>query len=201
VAVLQASLFGAGEPTVDPGASFERIDLDAGSWLDVSRAWLRGADTLFAALADMVEWTQGRRHMYDKVVDDPRLSHWYRAGDELPHPALATVRRELGRRYDVELGAVGLNYYRDGRDSVAPHADRELRELDDTLVAIVTLGAPRPFLIRHQAGGPSIDVHPASGDLLVMGGMCQRLYTHGVPKVRHAGPRISVSMRWRRDSE
>jgi alkylated DNA repair dioxygenase AlkB len=137
--------------------------------------------------------------MYDKVVDDPRLSCWFRARDALPHPMLATIRSELGRRYDVTFGSVGLNYYRDGRDSVAPHADRELRELDDTLVCIVTLGSPRPFLVRHQAGGPSIDVHPASGDLLVMGGQCQRTHEHGVPKVRHAGPRISVSYRWRRE--
>src|SRR6478672_9355283 len=120
---LQSSLFGVGEPAIDPDASFERTDLDGDSWLDVSRHWLLGADTLFADLVDTVEWTQGRRRMYDKVVDDPRLSHWYRASDELPHPALDVIRTELGDRYHAEFGSVGLNYYRDGRDSVAAHAD------------------------------------------------------------------------------
>ena len=94
---------------------------------------------------------------------------------------------------------MGLNYYRDGRDSVAPHADRELRDLDDTLVAILTLGAARPFLLRPQGGGPAIDLHPASGDLLVMGGACQATWEHAVPKVAAgAGPRISASIRWAR---
>ena len=94
---------------------------------------------------------------------------------------------------------MGLNYYRDGADSVAFHADQELRHLDDTLVAIVTLGAARPFLLRPQGGGRSIDLHPGSGDLLVMGGACQAKWEHGVPKVAAgAGPRISASIRWAR---
>jgi hypothetical protein len=101
----------------------------------------------------------------------------------------------LSVRYGVTLSGPALNYYRDGRDSVAPHADRELRDLDDTIVAILTLGARRPFLLRPRAGGPSIDVAPASGDLLVMGGRCQREWQHAVPKVRRAGPRISASWR------
>ena len=101
----------------------------------------------------------------------------------LPDEALAWFRVAVGRHYGVRFGAVGLNYYRDGADSVAFHADRELRLLDDTLVAIVTLGAARPFLLRPQGGGRSIDIHPASGDLLVMGGACQATWEHGVPKV------------------
>ena len=99
------------------------------------------------------------------------------------------MRVAVGRHYRVRFGAVGLNYYRDGRDSVAFHNDQELRHLDDTLVAIVTFGAARPFLLRPVGGGRSIDVHPASGDLLVMGGSCQAAWEHGVPKVAAgAGP-------------
>jgi alkylated DNA repair dioxygenase AlkB len=98
----------------------------------------------------------------------------------------------------VRFGSVGLNYYRDGNDSVAWHADRELRELDETLIAIVTLGSRRPFLLRPKGGGKSINIAPGSGDLLVMGGRCQMNWEHNVPKVRHAGPRISCSWRWRR---
>jgi len=89
-----------------------------------------------------------------------------------------------------------LNYYRDGRDSVAPHRDRELRKLDETLIAIVTLGARRPFLVRPRGGGRSRNIAPAGGDLLVMGGACQRGWEHAVPKVVNAGPRISVTWRW-----
>ena len=113
-----------------------------------------------------------------------------------PIPRLHHLRAALQQHYGVKLGGVGLNYYRDGHDSVAPHRDRELRQLDDTIVAIVTLGAKRPFLVRRHGGGPSIDISPASGDLLVMGGACQQHYEHGVPKVAHAGPRISASYRW-----
>ena len=106
------------------------------------------------------------------------------------------MRAALEAHYDVPLGGIGLNYYRDGRDSVAPHRDRELRHLDDTLIAIVTLGARRPFLIRPRGGGKSRDISPASGDLLVMGGRTQVGWEHGVPKVKTAEPRISVTWRW-----
>jgi alkylated DNA repair dioxygenase AlkB len=139
--------------------------------------------------------------MYDRTVDDPRLSHWYRAGDAPPHDVLSHVRTALERRYGVTLGSVGLNYYRDGSDSVAFHRDRELRALDDTLVAIVTLGARRPFLVRPVGGGRSRDFAPASGDLLVMGGACQQRWEHGVPKVAHAGPRLSMTWRHARDPD
>jgi alkylated DNA repair dioxygenase AlkB len=137
--------------------------------------------------------------MYERMVDEPRLSRWYRASDPLPDEALAWFRVAVGRRYRVSFGAVGLNYYRGGTDSVAYHADRELRHLDDTLVAILTLGATRAFLIRPVGGGPSIDLHPGSGDLLVMGGTCQERWEHAVPKVAAgAGPRVSASIRWAR---
>jgi alkylated DNA repair dioxygenase AlkB len=195
VTALQRSLFGEGQPAVVPDSAFERIELGGQSWVDVSRGFLRGGDELFHLLAGDVEWKQGKRWMYDRMVDDPRLSRWY-TGEPFPHPALVEAKQDLQQRYRVPLGGVGLNYYRDGRDSVAFHRDRELRHLDDTLVAIVTLGAKRPFLIRPRAGGPSIDVSPGSGDLLVMGGRCQVDWEHGVPKAARAGPRISASYRW-----
>lgn len=194
---LQRSLFGSGEPTIDPAAPVDRRALDRTSWVDVVRGYLLGADTLFDVLVEQVPWRQGRRWMYERVVDDPRLSHWVRRDQPRPHPVLDAVGRDLGARYGVTFGSVGLNYYRDGLDSVAPHRDRELRDLaDDALVAIVTLGARRPFLIRPHGGGSSIDVSPGSGDLLVMGGRCQVDFEHGVPKVKRAGPRISLSYRW-----
>ena len=194
--MYQTSLLGAGDPVVDPTVSFERLHLDDQSWVDVAQGWLHGADTLLDALIETVDWQRHRRWMYERMVDDPRLSRWFTADEPLPHGALAPVRSALEAHYDVALGGLGLNYYRDGRDSVAPHRDRELRHLDDTLIAIVTLGARRPFLIRPRGGGKSRDISPASGDLLVMGGRTQVNWEHGVPKVKRAGPRISVTWRW-----
>jgi alkylated DNA repair dioxygenase AlkB len=196
VTAYQTSLLGAGDPAVDPAVPFERLQLDDQSWVDVARGWLHGADTLLDALIERVDWQQHRRWMYERMVDDPRLSRWFSADETLPHPALEPVRSALAEHYDVPLGGLGLNYYRDGRDSVAPHRDRELRHLDDTLIAIVTLGARRPFLIRPRGGGKSRDISPASGDLLVMGGRTQVNWEHGVPKVKSAGPRISATWRW-----
>jgi alkylated DNA repair dioxygenase AlkB len=196
VEALQGTFLGASAPSVQSDAAVERVQFDATAWIDVARGWLRGADTLLEALVATVPWRQGRRKMYDRVLDDPRLSRWYNAEDPLPDPALDAIRASLAARYRVRFGAVGLNYYRDGRDSVAFHRDRELRHLDTTLVAIVTLGAARPFLVRPRGGGRSHDVRPASGDLLVMGGRVQADWEHSVPKVARAGPRVSVSLRW-----
>jgi len=135
--------------------------------------------------------------MYDRMLDEPRLTRWFRAGETLLDPALREFRTAAGGHYGVRFGALGLNFYRNGSDSVAFHADRELRHLEDTLVAILTLGAARPFLLRPAGGGCSIDLHPASGDLLVMGGCTQLHWEHAVPKTaRAAGPRISASIRW-----
>jgi alkylated DNA repair dioxygenase AlkB len=195
----QTSLFASGPPALCLDPNFERIDLGGGAWVDVARDWLGGADELCMRLIEGVDWRHHRRWMYDRMVDEPRLSRWYDATEALPEEALAWFRMAVGRRYGVRFGAVGLNFYRDGNDSVASHSDRELRHLDDTLVAILTLGAARPFLLRRQGGGPSIDLHPASGDLLVMGGTCQATWEHAVPKVAAgAGPRISASIRWAR---
>jgi alkylated DNA repair dioxygenase AlkB len=193
---LQGTLLGAEGPTIDDSVTVTRLELDDTSWVDLGRAWLRGADTLLDALVATVPWRQGRRHMYGRMVDDPRLSRWYPESEELPHPALAQIRAALSARYGVPFASGGLNYYRDGRDSVAPHRDRELRDVDDSRVAIVTLGAARPFLIRPRNGGRSRDVRPGSGDLLVMGGHTQADWEHAVPKVRSAGPRVSISLRW-----
>lgn len=194
----QRTLLGTGEPDIVASEPFTRVQLDDRSWVDLARGWLAGSDSLLDVLVEAVDWHQGRRWMYDRMVDDPRLSRWYPVGEPVPHPAFDAIRAALEARYGVELGTVGLNYYRDGRDSVAPHRDRELRELDETIVAIVTLGAKRPFLVRPRGGGKSRDLSPASGDLLVMGGRTQMDWEHAVPKVAHAGPRVSATWRWSR---
>jgi alkylated DNA repair dioxygenase AlkB len=196
VGPLQGTLLGAEAPAVDGSARPDRRALGATSWVSVTRGWLRGADTLLGVLAATDGWHQGRRRMYDRILDEPRLSRSFAPTDALPHPVMQEVRDVLSRRLGVPLSGVFLNYYRDGRDSVAWHGDRELRHLDDTRVAIVTLGAARPFLLRPHGGGAAHDLRPGSGDLIVMGGSCQRDWEHAVPKVARVGPRISLSMRW-----
>jgi alkylated DNA repair dioxygenase AlkB len=194
----QRSLFASGEVAVDHDARWERLALDDTSWVDVCRGHLLGADAVLDVVIDAVPWQCSRRFMYDRMVDDPRLSYRAPRRELVPHPVLAEVRDGLSARYGVPLGAAACNYYRDGSDSVAPHGDRELRDLDDSLVCLLTLGATRPFRLRPhgRTGGPTFDIAPGSGDVLVMGGACQRDWEHGVPKVRAAGPRVSVTWRW-----
>ncbi|WP_089102676.1 alpha-ketoglutarate-dependent dioxygenase AlkB [Streptomyces hyaluromycini] len=178
-----------------------RTALGSGAWIDVLPGWLSGADALFEQLAADVPWHAERRTMYDNVVDVPRLLAFYAAADPLPHPVLAEAREALTRHYAEELGepfaTAGLCYYRDGRDSVAWHGDRIGRGArEDTMVAILSVGAPRDLLLRPLHGGPSVRRPLGHGDLIVMGGSCQRTWEHCVPKTaRAAGPRISVQFR------
>ena len=112
-----------------------------------------------------------------------------------PLPLLREMAEVLSDRYDVSFTSVGCNLYRDGADSVAWHGDRVARELPEATVALVSLGAARPFKLRPKGGGRSITYLPDRGDLLVMGGSCQRTWDHAVPKVRRAGPRMSIQFR------
>ncbi len=193
---LQGTLLGADEPAIDTGGTAERLTLDPTSWVEIRRGFLRGADTLLEHLVASVTWRRGRRWMYERVVDEPRLSWGSKAGEPVPHDIIDRFRRALTDDYGVPFGGPFLNYYRDGRDSVAWHGDTEMRHVEDTRVAILTLGAARPFLVRPRGGGRSCDLRPGSGDLLVMGGACQRDWEHAVPKTARAGPRISISVRW-----
>jgi alkylated DNA repair dioxygenase AlkB len=200
---LQGSLLDlCDEPAPGPlGASVRRTMLDHGAWLDIRPGWMAGADVLFDRLRETVPWREERRRMYDRVVDVPRLLCFYGEGEELPDPALAAARQALGRHYRADLGeplcTAGLCLYRDGRDSVAWHGDRIGRGAkEDTVVAILSLGAPRALVLRPRGGGPALRHDIGHGDLLVMGGSCQRTWEHAVPKTARAtGPRISVQYR------
>lgn len=177
-----------------------RSELGQGAWIDVSRNWIPGADAVFERLVGDVPWRAERRQMYDRVVDVPRLVHTYGVGEDLPHPALTQARERVSERYRDELGepfvTAGCCYYRDGRDSVAWHGDRIGRgRSQDTMVAIVSFGDPRKLVLRPVGGGESVAVTMGHGDLVVMGGSCQRTWEHAVPKTAHAGPRISVQFR------
>jgi alkylated DNA repair dioxygenase AlkB len=178
-----------------------RVPLDRGAWVDLRPGWLAGAGAVFARLAEAVPWRAERRHMYDRVVDVPRLLCFYGEGEPLPHPALTAALGALNAHYGAELGepfrTAGLCLYRDGRDSVAWHGDTTGRgSREDTMVAILSLGTPRALLLRPRGGGASSRFEVGHGDLLVMGGSCQRTWEHAVPKTAQAvGPRISVQFR------
>jgi alkylated DNA repair dioxygenase AlkB len=194
---------------INPDAVTERIDLGEGSWVDVTRDWLLGADELYAALKESVAWQQGRMFRYERMVEERRLSAGWQRGRPLPHPSLAEVHKTLQRTYKVEFPGFSLIQYRDGRDGQGFHRDTDMKWLDDTRIAILTLGAKRPWLLRpwaakfdkrdHSPGrGATHDLAPGGGDLLVMGGRCQADWQHSVPYLpsRPVAPRISLQWRW-----
>jgi alkylated DNA repair dioxygenase AlkB len=196
----QASLFGGLPPAFDDGfGELRRIELDANSWIDHAPGWLRGADQLLDELAGSLPLRQrtGVR-MYDQIVDEPRLSHWWSAsgGSTEPVPILREMRLLLADRYAEPFDSIGFNLYRDGNDSVAWHADRHAHVVTNPVIAIVSLGAPRAFRVRPCGGGASLSWELGNGDLFVMGGACQHEWEHTVPKVRATrGPRLSITFR------
>ncbi|MGW5169947.1 alpha-ketoglutarate-dependent dioxygenase AlkB [Streptomyces nodosus] len=199
---FQGSLFDQTDDIrLTPLDGLRRTRLGAGAWIDLLPGWLSGADALFERLAAEVPWYAERRQMYEQTVAVPRLLSHYRAGEPLPHPVLEEAREALSAHYAGELGepfvTAGLCYYRDGRDSVAWHGDRIGRGAhEDTLVAILSVGTPRDLALRPRGGGPSLRHPLGHGDLIVMGGSCQRTWEHAVPKSSRAiGPRISIQFR------
>ncbi|MBW3574690.1 MAG: alpha-ketoglutarate-dependent dioxygenase AlkB [Actinobacteria bacterium] len=194
----QSSLLDAAEPEFDGSfAALVRHQLDPTAWVDHVPGWVTGPETLFAELLAGAPWEGRDRHMYGQVVAQPRLTAWWDAaqGGVPFSPVIDQMRYALSARYHVELDSVGLNLYRSGHDSVAWHGDRIARHVVDPVVAIVSLGEARRFLLRPRSGGGSRRFLPRAGDLLVMGGACQRTWQHCVPKVASAGPRISVTFR------
>jgi alkylated DNA repair dioxygenase AlkB len=200
--VQESLLDVAGEPALGTLAgAVRRVPLARGAWVDLRPGWLEGSAAVFGALIEAVPWRAERRHMYDRVVDVPRLLCFYGEGEPLPNPLLTAALDALNAHYAAELGepfrTAGLCLYRDGRDSVAWHGDTIGRgSREDTMVAILSLGAPRALALRPRGGGRSLRFEIGHGDLLVMGGSCQRTWEHAVPKTAHAaGPRISVQFR------
>ncbi len=179
-----------------------RTLLDRGAWVDHLPGWVEGSDAVLETLLAEVPWRSERRRMYDRVVDVPRLVAWCSDADRLPHPVLVEARPELSAYYEPELGepfvSAGCCLYRDGRDSVAWHGDTIGRgSSEDTMVAILSFGSPRTLALRPRGGGPTAhELALGHGDLVVMGGSCQRTWEHAVPKTARAvGPRVSVQLR------
>jgi alkylated DNA repair dioxygenase AlkB len=188
--------------SIDPSVAFERLQLDDFSWIDIARGWLRGADDVFTHLAANVAWRRGRVWRYERWIDEPRLG----AGGSIAHPGhpvLAEAQTAITAKYGTPFDGFGLAYYRNSRESVALHRDREMRWLDDTVVAILTTGAQRPFLVQRRNTrdtSTARDLSPASGDLMVFGGRFQADWLHGVPNTRVA-VRGRISAQWRYTSK
>jgi alkylated DNA repair dioxygenase AlkB len=196
------------EPAIDESVAFERLQLDEHTWIDIARGWLTGSAAVYDELVANVAFRQGRVWRYERWIDEPRLG----AGGSVAkpgHPVLADAQRAIATKYNVRFDGWGFAYYRDSRDSVAMHRDREMRWLDDTVVAILTLGAQRPWQLRPRANrhadmpmkGATHDLAPASGDLLVMGGRCQADWEHSVPYRPGQALGTRISMQWRYTSK
>jgi alkylated DNA repair dioxygenase AlkB len=190
---------------IDRDAPTERIALDETSWVDVTRGWLADAGALFTSLRDGVAWQSSQLFRYDHWVEERRLGAMWQPGTPLPHSALAAAQRNLQHRYRARFDGFSMIQYRNGRDGQAFHRDTDMRWLDDTVIAVLSLGARRPWLLRPRAKrydhsetkGALLDIAPGSGDLLVMGGRCQADWEHSVPYRASDPTSIRISIQWR----
>lgn len=191
----QLGLWGREEPSIDAAFSALRtIVLGDGAWIDYVPDWVRGHQTLMADLVASTRWQSEQLAIYDRTVDVPRLLASI-PRDGPGHPLFERMRESLTKRYRLDFPSLTLALYRNGRDSVAFHGDRVAREMQEAIIATVSLGEPRRFILRSKLGTGSRSFSLGWGDLLVMGGSCQRTWQHGVPKVAHADPRMVVMFR------
>lgn len=192
---IQCSLFGNGLAVFDKSfAGLQHTPLAHGAWIDHVPGWLAGHESVFDALVDEADWQQQRRRMYDRTVDVPRLIARAPSRSETGK-LLRQMSRALSIKYGLALTSTSLAWYRDGSDSVAMHGDKMGVLTQDTVIATVSIGEPRRFLMRPASGGRSLSFDLGWGDLFVMGGSAQHTWEHGVPKLAHAGPRISIIFR------
>ena len=191
---------------IDRAATITRRQLDDTSWVDIVDSFVLDADIEFAAIRDGTIWQQNEILRYDKYVPEKRLGTGLNPDRS---PLLRQTSMHLRSRYRVEFSGVGALLYRDGEDFQGLHSDREMRWLDDTVIAIVVLGERRPFVFRERqplsnnplrghAGELDGDIVllPGHGDMLVMGGACQRDWLHGIPAADTSRARISLTWRW-----
>jgi alkylated DNA repair dioxygenase AlkB len=191
-------------PAFDPWfAGARHLALDEGAWVEHVGGWVQGTDALFEQIVAIAPWEHRTVHMYDRVVEEPRLTAWYgRALDDPSLPSIiSAMATALSRRYHRAFDSVGAALYRDGRDSVAWHGDRIAKTLVEPVVAILSLGSERTLRLRPKGGRKEGGGNATSpfrlipGDLFVMGGTMQATWQHSVPKVANAGARISLQFR------
>jgi alkylated DNA repair dioxygenase AlkB len=159
------------------------------------------------AIVRSVEWKRPQFTIFGKVYNAPRLTAWF--GDDIytysgdrnepaPMPEWINVaRRDIETLTGERFNSVLLNYYRDGRDSVAWHADDEAELGTEPTIASWSLGASRTFAVKPNAGGERWSAALGNGDLLVMSGRSQLDYKHSVPKTtKTIGPRVNLTFRF-----
>jgi alkylated DNA repair dioxygenase AlkB len=192
---MQCALFGSGAPHFDAALrGVRRVTLSDGAWYERYPGWLEGHQSVFEQLYRGARWQSQRRMMYEREVDVPRLVA--RAPSDGPVAELLRhLSISLSRRYGRPLPNISLAHYRHGHDSVAFHGDKLGRLVSDAIVATVSVGEPRRFLLKPKAGGASLSFDLGWGDLFVMGGTCQQTWLHAIPKRTHADPRISIMFR------
>jgi alkylated DNA repair dioxygenase AlkB len=188
-----------------------RIDLGAGAWLDYLAGWVAAAeaDRCLTSLRDELVWEGREIVIFGRRVQQPRLIAWagslgYRYSGQTLEPRASTpTTADLTARVVAHTGVpfnhVLVNRYRDGTDSIGLHADDEPELGPDPVVATLSLGATRRFVLKPRRAqlGPSRSLAVEHGSLLVMGGTCQRHYVHGVPRqAAVASERISLTFRY-----
>jgi alkylated DNA repair dioxygenase AlkB len=195
VDVQQPDLLAAFTPALDVAFSTaRRIELDAESWVEHVPGWLSGSDQLFDELRRTAAWEQRERWMFDRRLQEPRLTAEYPTINEAPQAMLRAVAEALSTHYATTYDKLWINLYRTNRDSTGWHGDVIGRRQERSIVPVLSLGSTRRFLIRPKGGGKSLCLQPAGGDLVVMGGRAQRDWQHCVPKQAiPTGARISVN--------
>jgi alkylated DNA repair dioxygenase AlkB len=206
------------------GGGLRRIAIPDG-WpaadLRLDREWLVGdlAQALLTTLRETIEWDTHRIRIFGREVDSPRLSCWigdpgaaytYSRTRFEPRPwpeALRPLRERLHAQLGVDFNSVLANRYRDGDDRMGWHSDDEPELGPRPVIASVSLGAPRRFLLKPRAAtaapgrGARENARPLTielppGSLLVMAGDTQRHYRHALPgTARTVGERINLTFR------
>lgn len=195
-------------PPLLPGAS--RHWLDDASGVDHVPGWIAAdaAEEVFEALLAELPLAGHEVTVFGRRHPQPRLTSWHADGGTaytysgltlpgLPFgPALAGLRARLADALDRDLDSVLANLYRDGRDSMGWHRDDEPLFEEVPLIASVSLGGPRRFLIRPRGGGEKVEWQLGGGSLLVMWGRTQERFEHAVPKTaRPVAPRLNLTFR------
>lgn len=204
VAALGARLAASG-PGLG-GASPVEIDVGPGGLVRLLPGWVDDADAGFAALRDEIPWAATSIRMFGREVAEPRRTAWlgevtytYSGRARAPAPMTPTVARlraALEATLGVALPGCLANLYRDGRDAMGWHADDEPELGPEPLVASLSFGARRRFLLKPRGGGAAVRLDLGPGDLLVMAGTSQRTHVHALPRaLRVAAPRVNLTFR------
>lgn len=189
----------------------EHRTLEDGGWLAYDPMFIARDDDLMATFLTTLPLKQEVLKIVGRTVPTPRLTSWHgdpgtaytysrRRFEPLPWTeALDNLRNRVSEAAGVRLDAVLVNYYRDGSDSMGAHADNEPElgpSRDNVIIASVSLGAKRRFVLTHNASRTSLEYRLGGGDLLIMGGTTQQFYKHRVPKTKRAvSPRMNLTFR------